>query len=109
MAPLPNRPSGTFAGIHPEAGGRPKRGQVQHATLASALALSGFDLLVCVMSVLKRYSENEYEVLLGCSRQDVREARIRASQQIAEYTTHAAAEPGDSIQSVSRSLEMLMH
>jgi hypothetical protein len=36
------------------------------------------------MSVLERYSDQDCTVLLGHSRQDVREARMRALQHVAE-------------------------
>jgi hypothetical protein len=46
------------------------------------LALGDFERFVFVMSILERYSEHECTVLLGCSVQDVRTARIRAVQQL---------------------------
>jgi len=92
MAPRPNRDSGTFAGIHPEAEGKRQQTQDQHAAIARVLALGEFDRFVFVMSVLERYTDGECSDLLGCSLKDVREARMRALQQISvEYTKHDAA------------------
>jgi len=92
MAPHPNRVSGTFAGMPPEAGGGLQRTQDHQATIASVLALEDFDRFVFVMSVLEQYPDKEGSDLLGCSEQDVREARMRALQQIAEYTKHEVTE-----------------
>lgn len=52
------------------------------AEVASVLELRPFERFVYVMSVLERYSDQACSVLLGCSRQDVVAARIRASQRI---------------------------
>ena len=52
--------------------------------IASILRLEDFERFVFVMSVLERYSDQDCSVLLGCSRQDVREARMRALQHVAE-------------------------
>lgn len=54
------------------------------AAIASILGLEDFERLVFVMSVLEQYSDQDCSVLLGCSRLDVREARTRALQHIAE-------------------------
>jgi hypothetical protein len=107
MAPRPNLAGGTLAGIHLEAGGRRQGTQDQHAAIASVLALGDFDRFVFVMSVLERYTEKECSVLLDCSRQDVREARVRAAQQIAEHTKHKASGQEDSSQPSTRSPEMV--
>jgi hypothetical protein len=61
-----------------------------HAAIASILGLEDFERFVFVMSVLESYSDQDCSVLLGCSRQDVREARIRALQHVAESTGHIA-------------------
>jgi len=54
------------------------------ATIASILGLEDFERFVFVMSVLERYSDQDCAVLLGCSRQDVREARMQAFLHVAE-------------------------
>jgi hypothetical protein len=48
------------------------------------LGLEEFERFVFVLSVLERYSDQDCSLLLGCSRQDVREARIGALQHVAE-------------------------
>jgi len=53
-------------------------------TIASILGLEDFERFVFVMSVLERYSDQDCAVLLGCSRQDVREARMQAFLHVAE-------------------------
>jgi len=52
--------------------------------IASILRLEDFERFVFVMSVLERYSDQDCSLLLGCSRQDVREAKMRALQHAAE-------------------------
>lgn len=109
VAPHPNRADESFTGIHPEARGAFPETQDQQAAIARVLALGDFDRFVFVMSVLERYSDKECSVLLGCLQQDVREARMRAQQQIADDSIHDVAVLRDSIQSSSRSLEMPVH
>ncbi len=48
------------------------------AAITSVLGLEDFERFVFVMSVLERYSDQDCSVLLGCSRQDVGETRMRA-------------------------------
>jgi hypothetical protein len=109
MVPRPNRAGETSAGLHPEADGKHQRAQDQHAAIANVLALEVFDRFVFVMSVLERYTEKECSVLLACSPQDVREARMRASQQIVEYTKHDASDQEDSIETSMCAPELLVH
>ena len=52
--------------------------------IASILRLEHFERFVFVMSVLERYSDQDCSVLLGCSRQDVGETRMRALLHLAE-------------------------
>jgi hypothetical protein len=73
-APVPGDPVNCKFGRTPQA----------DAAIASILGLGDFERFVFVMSVLERYSDQDCSVLLGCSRQDVREARIRALQHVAE-------------------------
>ncbi len=71
------------------------RTQDADAAIASILALEEFERFVFVLSVLERYSDQDCFVLLGCSRQDVREARIRALQHVAESDRmHTVARSG---------------
>lgn len=46
------------------------------------LALEDFERFVFVMSVLERYSEHECALLLGCTRRQIEQARIRAWVQL---------------------------
>jgi len=50
----------------------------------SILGLGDFERFIFVMSILERYSDQDCSVLLDCSRQDVRETRVQALQQVAE-------------------------
>jgi len=61
-------------------------GQTQDTDYAIAriLRLEHFERFVFVMSVLERYSDQDCSVLLGCSRQDVGETRMRALLHVAE-------------------------
>jgi len=52
--------------------------------IARILRLEPFERFVFVMSVLERYSDQDCAVLLGCSRQDIGETRMRALLHIAE-------------------------
>ena len=52
--------------------------------IARILRLEPFERFVFVMSVLERYSDQDCSVLLGCSRQDVGETRMRALLHVAE-------------------------
>jgi hypothetical protein len=53
--------------------------------LYGVLALGDFERFVFVMSVLERYSDRDCALLLGCSLQEVGEARIRALKGIEEF------------------------
>jgi hypothetical protein len=52
------------------------------AEVRLVLTLGSFERFVYVMSVLEHYSDPDCSLLLGCSHQDVIDARNRASQQI---------------------------
>jgi hypothetical protein len=54
------------------------------AAITNILKLRDFERFVFVLSVLESYSDQECSVLLGCSRQDVREAKTRGLQQLSE-------------------------
>lgn len=58
--------------------------QVGDFELYRVLALEDFERFVFVMSVLERYSDHDCALLLGCSDQEVRDARIRAFKRIGE-------------------------
>ena len=61
--------------------------------IARILRLEHFERFVFVTSVLERYSDQDCSVLLGCSRQDVREARTRALLHVAESDRPRSAAP----------------
>jgi hypothetical protein len=52
--------------------------------IARILRLEHFERFIFVMSVLEKYSDQDCSVLLGCSRQDIGETRMRALLQLAE-------------------------
>ena len=52
--------------------------------IAHILRLEHFERFVFVMSVLEKYSDQDCSVLLGCSRPDVGETRMRALPHLAE-------------------------
>jgi len=62
---------------------RPAAGLLD-ARFARVLALGDFERFVYVLSVLERHSDCDCAVLLGTSRTEIREARLRAIQHIAE-------------------------
>lgn len=55
----------------------------EHIEVNRVLALDQFERFVFVMSVLEHYSEHDCVLLLGCSVQDIRRARVRAIEQLA--------------------------
>lgn len=64
---------------------------LQGAQFASVLALRDFDRFVYVLSVLERYADKNCAVLLGVSRSEVRETRLRALQHISDFERRMAA------------------
>ena len=48
--------------------------------IGSIIGFEDFERFIFVMSVLEGYSDQDCSVLLDCSRQDVRETRVRALQ-----------------------------
>jgi len=54
------------------------------AAIASILRLEDFERFVFVISVLEKHSDQDCSLLLGCSRQDVGETRMRALLHVAE-------------------------
>ena len=61
--------------------------------IARILRLQHFERFVFVMSVLEKYSDQDCSVLLGCSRQDVGETRIRALLHLAESDRSCTVAP----------------
>ncbi len=83
LAPHKNRCAGAPVLIDP-VNCRFGRTQEADAAIASILGLEDFERFVFVLSVLESYSDQDCSVLLSCSRQDVREGRMRAVQHVAE-------------------------
>ena len=54
-----------------------------HTALDGVLSLETFDRFVLVLSVLERYSQHECSLLLSYPPRDIRNARLRALQQLA--------------------------
>jgi hypothetical protein len=52
--------------------------------IASILGLEDFERFVFVMTILEKYADHDCAVILGCSRQDIAEARMRALLHVAE-------------------------
>jgi hypothetical protein len=59
--------------------------QVQDVPFASILSLNDFERFVYVLSVLERFSDQECAVLLGISREEVRETRALAQKHVLDY------------------------
>lgn len=55
----------------------------------SVLALEDFERFVYVMTVLERYSDHDAALLIGCSIEQVRAARIRALEEITRIACNA--------------------
>lgn len=60
------------------------------ASFAGVLALGDFERFVYVLSVLEKYTDQDCATLLSISRQDIREGRARALQQIADSSQETA-------------------
>jgi DNA-directed RNA polymerase specialized sigma24 family protein len=60
---------------------------------AGVLLLKDFDRLVYVICVLEQYTARDCAVLLGRSRQEVRDAQKRASSQIAAFESECSHDP----------------
>jgi len=83
MAPRHNHTARTIG--RPDLGDKFQGTQETDAAIATVLALEDFERFVFVLSVLERYSDQDCSLLLRCSRQEVREARVRALHKISEF------------------------
>ena len=54
-----------------------------HLEIDSVLALEDFERFVFVMTVLERYSDHDAALLIGCSMDEIRAARVSALEEIA--------------------------
>jgi hypothetical protein len=59
-------------------------GPIEHFHGDAVLRLADFERFVFVLSVLEHYREYECALLLGCSPSEVREARVRAIEELAK-------------------------
>lgn len=83
LAPRPNQPAFREASYETLTC---RFGQTLHANIgvASILGLEPFERFVFVMSALEKYSDQDCSVLLGCSRHEIGEARMRALLHVAD-------------------------
>jgi len=82
LKPRPSPPSSSpsvTAFSHSEQSG----GSGGHFDLETVLGLGDFERFVFVMSVLENYSHHECALLLGCSVFEIRQARLRALEELA--------------------------
>lgn len=82
MTPRSNYTARTIGS--PDLGDKIQGTQETNALIGSVLALEDFERFVFVLSVLERYSDQDCSLLLSCPREQVREARMHALQQISE-------------------------
>jgi hypothetical protein len=61
------------------------RSPIGHFALEAVLRLPDFERFVFVLCVLEHYREHECVLLLGCSASEVRDARSRAIEKLAEF------------------------
>ena len=100
VAEVPSGPVGHSFGRTPEAG----------YAIGSILRLKDFERFVFVMSVLEKYSDQDCALLLGCSRQDIGETRMRALVHVAEtegshITARSGCDPIDLREQQARELQ----
>ena len=70
-----------------------------HCELYRVLALEDFERFVFVLSVLERYTDHECALLMGCSLQEIQDARMQALQHLAAPVLGGSSdkeEPGKS-------------
>jgi DNA-directed RNA polymerase specialized sigma24 family protein len=82
VKPRPSPPSSTSsATFFPRS--EKSTGSGGHFDLETVLGLRDFERFVFVMSVLEQYPQHDCALLLGCSISEVRQARVRALQDLA--------------------------
>jgi len=89
MSPRPNHAA--WARGSAETDAKLQGSPAKHVAIATVLALGDFERFVFVLSVLERYSDQDCSILLNCSREDIRTARMRGLQQISEIQERNAA------------------
>ncbi len=95
IAPHPGSAGPAPASIQSAGEGELPTMQLQDARFASILALQDFERFVYVLSVLEGYPDQNCAVLLGASKQEVREARLHAVQHVAAFEREEAAAADD--------------
>jgi DNA-directed RNA polymerase specialized sigma24 family protein len=84
IGPQPVSTGQTQSAFHSAGEGELSTMPLQDARFAKILALQDFERFVYILSVLEGYSEQECAALLGTSRKEIRETRLRAEQHIAD-------------------------
>jgi hypothetical protein len=95
MSPHAGVTTAISGAVHLAAEGEPQRIRNEDIAIDSVLSLGAFERFVFVLSVLERYADQDCSVLLGCSRNDVREGRVRAFQQLTDFERRTAASTPD--------------
>lgn len=80
---------------NPMASRRPLKPSAQDGCFAGVLALEALERFVFVLSVLERYPDQSCALLLEVSQLEVREARVRALDHMADFDTGGAMPPTD--------------
>jgi hypothetical protein len=88
IAPRPNHASGNRFAVALDLDSELQTVRDKHPEIASVLELADFERFAFVMSVLERYPDRDCSVLLACAPQEIRDARTRALQQIAESSSN---------------------
>lgn len=65
--------------------------------ISAVLGLQSFERFAFILSVLEGYSDQDSALLLGCTRQDVINARMRAEQSIARSVTALDRNPVEAV------------
>jgi hypothetical protein len=86
IAPRPT--SGNRLVVHLDLDSELQSVRDKNPAIASVLELADFERFAFVMSVLERYPDRDCSVLLACAPQEIRDARTRALQQIAESSSN---------------------
>jgi hypothetical protein len=84
IAPRPDHASQNRLAAYSEHSGELKTVHDNSPEIANVLELADFERFTFVMSVLERYSDQDCSVLLACAPQEIRNARMRAFQWIAQ-------------------------
>jgi hypothetical protein len=88
ITPGPNHASGKTLAVPLEANSELQTVRDKNPAIASVLELRDFERFTFVMSVLERYPDLDCAVLLTCAPREIRDARTRALQQIAESSSN---------------------